>query len=250
MSKLVRMIFRFDFEKTCYRYLNEPGTALRILSSGEDGFWQNFGENPRLHGLSGNYSEDDVIYREIYIDPTNVNGTIEFLDGNETIDDVLKDPVLSKIDAITSELFREFEIDGIKRGGARFYVVSKNASPAGDTLNTFARNYQENLLDLIESHLGKVTDASIVVEGCGEDEIFYRAQFGPLTIPDHGRHLFIKGKAGDADMFLNQGYDSLFDVDLFETEFSFKGFTFLRWLKTKLIKARKLIDALNSSGAR
>lgn len=243
---LARMIFRLDFRKVCTKYVNEPGTAISILESSEDKFWDELAENPQKRVLTAKFHAKNSLYREINFDPSNINGSIEFLIGGTALEDLLKNSTFAELDRLSNEYLKIFDVSELRRAGIRFFLLENVPVAEGGMLGRFCSYFPDNIKDRAFAELGDITDTSVLFEGQGEDEILYRVQFGPHFKADSEKLLFPKGVMDNPSLFADEGFNLLCDIDLYENELSFREFTLASWSKTKVAKAAAFMQALSA----
>lgn len=200
MAKLARLIFRLDFTKPLTAYINEPGTALDILHSKQPDFLNDLRESSN-RTISGTFYAKNKIYREINFHPTNVNGTVEYLDGDTDFETIDKDSTFSGLGEISQKFFERFSIPDINRAGIRFFVVDDAPIFRTSALNDFIGRIDSDFVKTTSETLGEISDTAVVFEGKASDEISYRLQFGPLTEEDTQNRLFLKGQVDDPAIF-------------------------------------------------
>lgn len=247
MSTIARLIFRFDFKQVCTPYVDSPGTAMDILHNAGDDIWESVGEDASKRIISGSFSRSNEIFRQIYFDPANINGSIEFISGGISSDKLARDNSFMEMDRLVAEFIRTFRVSEVARVGIRFFMVDRAETGEHNMLGKFNASLSENLARGTTETLGEINDVAAVFEGQGADEISYRATFGPLVQRDTEKHLAPKGTIDDPDKFINMGFNTLCDLDLYENDISFREFTLASWSKTKLSKADNFVEMLVST---
>lgn len=243
MTKVARLIYRLDFKKMSSAFVDSPGTAIDILDSSEDDFWDSIGENPSKRSLVAKFHSQGEIYREFNIDPMNINGVIEYTNGID-IETIRKDGTFLELSRLTDRYLKVFEVSEVARAGIRFFVLEKSPVPEGSMFNKFRGACAAPITAAATEHLGECNDSSILFEGKGADEIYYRTQFGVHIEDDSERMLFPKGGTDSPDLFVKENFNVICDIDLFEKDVSFKEFTLSGWSKTKIDKADKFAKSL------
>lgn len=246
MTKISRLIFRLDFKKMSTGYVNAPGTAIDILDSAPEDFWDNIGESPSNRSLNAKFHSQGEIYREVNIDPHNINGIIEYPMGVD-LDMLRKNNTFVEMARLVDRFIKTFEADKLVRAGIRFYVLGKAAVPEGEMKAKFANAFAPPVNEAVSGALGHVEDSSMLFVGQGDDEIHFRAQFGPHIKDDAARILFPKGGTDDDEFFIKEGFNFLCDIDLYEKDLSFKEFSLSGWSKTKVNKAIALAEAISAA---
>ena len=241
MHLLTRFIFRFDF-KMCPKFINGPGTAFSILQSSKEGFWEKFSESPTHRLITANFSSSDQ-YREITIDPMNINGNVEYMAGIDFAA-LEKDASFQELDKLSNALLKEYEITQLKRAGIRFFLVGQSPVAEGEKLKKLTDNLSETLRESVTSQLGDITDLGVLIEGQGKDAICYRATFGIHFAEDIEKFLYHKRRPKNIDQFVEKGFNFSCDLDFYEKDLSFAEFTLSKWSKTKIRKAKSFVDKM------
>jgi hypothetical protein len=82
---------------------------------------------------------------------------------------------------------------------------------------------------------------STIIEGQTPDKVYYRAQHGPYD-PKNVGHVLQKKADDETLKKLGESADLFFDIDLYETNFSFAEHSLFRWAETKVTKAIEFIS--------
>jgi hypothetical protein len=173
-------------------------------------------------------------FRTCSLEPTSVNGAIEWRTGIE-LGRALQDASFRGADEIVRELLRLLEVKSVSRAGIRIFCTENFADGK--------RGAHERVLHLIggelrkktETAVGPIRDLGIIFEGETTDHFNYRAVFGPYE--KKNIELTLEKKPTDAEYERLGEADLFFDIDLFETNFSFAEHSLFRWANTKLAKA-------------
>jgi hypothetical protein len=229
--------------------MNEPGSAFAILRSAKVDGWNKIGEDTANHSFHAHHQAINELYCELNFSHANINGSVEFLGEDVTLDDIARNNTFQMFNDACQEFLSKFNTYELSRAGIRFFIINKINCSVEGAVSTFNTMFLGNALSLFENTLGKISDNAICIEGQADDEILYRVNFGPLNRNDTILRLSPSGSLAETDFFIKRGYNSICDIDLYENNLLFKGFNLIKWAKTKISKASTFMTSLSSSVA-
>ena len=144
------------------------------------------------------------------------------------------------MDRIVKDALKLGEVRVVKRAGVRVFCVEKFAKkkeqPAADRVGRLVdAQFQEGLFKTV----GAAEDVAFIYEGTTDDGLGYRAQFGPYATKNPG-FVFLK-EWGEFSKQLDEN-DLFFDIDIFQTNFSFEEHSLYRWPRQRSLKLRALLS--------
>jgi|SRR6516165_6947320 hypothetical protein len=234
MPQAIKLIWRLDYDVS-YAYLDRRGSALATLNV-EANLWEKVGEGAVSMSFVAR-TENEGHMRNISVEPTCLNGAIEWRQGTE-LKKVLEDRSFRGTNRVVEELAKVCEIRMLKRAGIRFFCVDRYADGKAGGVDRFSALIDQRYLKDVGGTLGKLEDLAFVFEGVTSDKISYRAHFGPFAKKNVEQVL--EAKPSDDLKALGE-QDLFFDIDLFETNISFVEHSLFRWAKTKVEKADAFI---------
>ena len=75
-ARVLRIVFRLDYDEVNYDFLDRQGTALRMLTSVPDGFWARVGDGKVPRSFAAEFSSDEM-FRNGNANPMWLDGSIE-----------------------------------------------------------------------------------------------------------------------------------------------------------------------------
>jgi hypothetical protein len=232
MAQIVKLIWRLDYPVS-YAYLDSRGTALNILSNTVENFWDVLGDGQANMSFLARTNKDDR-FRTLSIEPTIISGAIEWGSGIE-LDRALQDASFRGVDRIVRELLKLFEVKALLRAGVRVMCTEKFADGRRPSRERFLNLIDGELRKKAEVAVGPIQDLGIIFEGQSIDHVSYRATFGPYDKKNVEQ--ILEKKPSDTEYEMLGASDLFFDIDLFETNFSFAEHSLFRWATTKVAKA-------------
>jgi hypothetical protein len=168
----------------------------------------------------------------------NLNGSIEW-PGGVDIDRVFESPLLRTTDRIVREALKLSDVRFLNRAGIRVFCVekfaeTKESSAIERTIGLVTPDFQEGL----KKTLGRTDDFAMIYEGTSEDGLGYRVQFGPYFAKNPASVFLKKWEELTEPLDAN---DLFFDIDIYETKFSFAEHSLFRWGSTKVAKAASFV---------
>jgi hypothetical protein len=238
MARIIRLLWRLDFDPS-YPYLDKRGSALKVLTDTVEGFWTTVGPGQLPLSFAALKTEEGKSQTTFSWEMTCLNGTTEWVSGIG-IDRVFESPLTRGVDRIVKDALKLGEVRILKRAGVRVFCVEKFAKKKeqsaveriGKLVNT---EFQQGLFNTV----GAAEDVAFIYEGTADDGLGYRAQFGPYAAKNPA-FVFTK-EWGELAKPLDEN-DLFFDIDIFETNFSFAEHSLYRWASTKVDKAAKFIE--------
>jgi hypothetical protein len=232
MAQIVKLIWRLDYGVS-YAYIDRRGAALNILSNTVEKFWDAIGDGQIPMSFVARTDKDEH-FRTCSLETTNVNGSIEWRTGIE-LGRALQDVSFRGADRIVRELLKILEIKSLSRAGIRVLCTEKFADGRRAAHERVLQLINAELRKKTESAVGLIRDTGIIFEGETADRFNYRATFGPYE--KKNIELVLEKKPTAAEHELLGEADLFFDIDLFETNFSFTEHSLFRWANTKVAKA-------------
>jgi hypothetical protein len=238
MARVIRLLWRLDFDVS-YPYLDKRGSALKVLTDTAEDFWTTVGPGTLPLSFAAEKLQADLSYTVISWEMSNLNGSIEWPAGVE-IDRIFESPLLKETDRIVREALKLAEVRFLNRAGIRVFCTerfpkAKEASAVDSVSGLVAAQFREGL----RNTLGRTDDFAMIYEGSSEDGLGYRAQFGPY-LPKNPAAAFLR-QWGELTKPLDAN-DLFFDIDIFETKFSFAEHSLFRWGSTKVTKAASFVE--------
>jgi hypothetical protein len=238
MARVIRLLWRLDFDVS-YPYLDKRGSALRILTSTVEDFWTNVAPGTLPLSFVAEKLEEDKSHTSLSWEMTDLNGSIEWPTGVE-VDGVFESPLVRTTDRIAREALKLAEVRVLRRAGVRIFCVERFApEKKRPALESMAQLVAPQFREGLAKTLGSTEDVAFVYEGTSEDGLGFRAQFGPYAEKNPGM-VFLR-KWGELVKPLHTN-DLFFDIDIFETNFSFAEHSLYRWASTKVAKAASFIE--------
>lgn len=238
MTRAIKMYWRFDFPFSA-EYLDRRGTALKLIEGTVPNFWSQIGEgNAILSSWVGTTDKDNVA-RHLSLEPSSINGFIEWREGVD-LDHVAESESVTGVSKVVDAILKEFHIADMKRVGVRFAGVAKFGTEGQKPVERFVARLKNDFTDKAKGILGSVEDIGMTLEGANEDDLHYRATFGPYAQRNaemtFDRH---KPTKEQYDEFAKN--DIFFDVDHWELDTSFAEHTLFRWTKAKVAKVSAFV---------
>ncbi|WP_315721607.1 MULTISPECIES: hypothetical protein [unclassified Bradyrhizobium] len=222
-----------------YAYLDNRGSALRVLNETVGGFWNESGPATVPLSFAAERTERDISHTHFSWEIDSLNGSIEWPVGID-IERLFESPLFRATDRIVREALKLADVRVLNRAGVRLVCVEQFAEKTG-------RSARERVCEIavpvfrdgLERTLGRTNDVAMVYEGKSDDGLGFRVQFGPYVRKNSEMAFAIKW--GDASEPLG-GNDLFFDIDIYETKLSFSEHSLFRWSSTKVAKAANFIE--------
>ena len=235
MAQIIRMIWRLDYEVS-YAYLDKRGAALNAMSNTVEKFWESLGDGTVHSSYVGNTTKEGSS-RFISLEPNSLNGDIEWTAGTE-LKSVLRDPSFRGTNSVVNELLKVCDIRSVVRAGLRLFCISKFADGKRGR-DRIITQLDDHVRSLASASLGPIDDVGFILEGTTADNIGYRANFGPYA--EKNVLMSLRNKPNSDNLKVMGEADLFFDIDLFETNFSFSEHSLFRWAETKVAKGINFI---------
>ena len=184
---LCRLVFRADY-KPSYRFIDNQGKAMELLSETYKDFWNNIKESPELRRLTGEYisKEDGVAHSRILtFEPTALYGTLEFVPGIE-LSKLVENAAFKNINKLVQQFVHEFNITRFERIGFRvflFTTIDLENETDTDSSNSvhvkFRDCFKPSIISTVEEDLGEIDDYMVSFDGQAEDALKYHFKAGP-----------------------------------------------------------------------
>lgn len=243
MSHVFRLVFRFDFD-LCPGLMDRPGEALQILSPPGDKFWAGISESTGKHLFSLRFDEKGHVHRSLSFEPKALFGVMEFGRGVH-IEEIEHHDDFVEVSERCKSLMNQFDISSVARGGVRAHIGAKSGIERTRIAQKFMGVVRSPIEEITAKELGAASDIMISYDGKDRDEILYHFHCGPLTKDNIARQILNDIPEPDADQILEDGFDMLFDIDLYEQSFDFTGQSLSSWSKTKFPKMKDLCNSLS-----
>jgi hypothetical protein len=236
MAQIIKLIWRLDYPIS-YTYLDKRGAALKVLNDTVERFWDVIAEGQNSTSLTARTEKEDA-FRVFSLETNNMNGAIEWRRGTD-LSRALQDASFRAVDRIVLELLRLLDIRALTRAGLRVMCTEKFADGRSGAHKRIFALVDGELRKSTEAGVGSIKDVAITFEGETTDHFNYRAIFGPYDKKNVEQAL--EKKPTEAEYKILGEPDLFFDIDLFETNFSFAEHTLFRWANTKVAKATNFI---------
>ena len=153
MSRVVKLIWRLDF-KPSYAYIDNRGTALNLLSNTVKDFWATVGDGMQHMSFVAR-TDNEKAFRTMSIEPTNINGSIEWADTIE-LKQALQTDEFKSVDKIAKEMLKLFEIKSVVRAGVRCLCVASFADGKRNRHVRMMQHIDKASSAVVESKLGPI----------------------------------------------------------------------------------------------
>ena len=241
MARIVKLIWRLDYDVS-YAYLDKRGSALNALANTVEGFWDTVGDGAIYMSFAARASRDSRV-RVLSLEHNSTNGSIEWTTGTE-LNRALQDDSFHGIRRIVREVFKVGDIRVLRRAGIRLFCIGNYADGRRGrdrVINLLDEKHRKNTAEI----LGPIDDMAIILEGKTEDKINYRVTYGPYDKKNIEQTLEIKPTAAEYELLGEP--DLFFDIDLYETNFTFVEHSLHKWAETKVAKAIDFIALCDGS---
>lgn len=242
MAKIIKLIWRLDY-KVSYAYIDARGTALRAISESVDRFWEVVGDGVLQMSFAARHADEETL-RTLSLETTSMNGSLEWRCGID-LARALSSEQFRGIDRITKEMLKVCQIRSVVRAGVRIFALERYADGRKDALKRTLALIDNGLRTKIGSSLGPISDVGVVLEGTTPDKVNYRVVHGPYDKKNVEQTLEKKPTEDQYRQLAD--FDLFFDIDLFESNFSFEEHTLFRWTETKIAKATDLIEVCSGT---
>ena len=231
------IIFRIDF-KPNYLIIDSAGKIMSLLKEMGDNFWNEFGDSPATRAITAIYKSEDQ-YRQITIEPTTINFTIETSKIIEAgrIESNSEYINLMKVIGLFCEVFK---ITDIKRAGLRT-ICLKSFGTNQDLKPMFAKTIENSAINSINSSLGKSNDYGIVADGEDSDKLKYHLRFGPYGKDEANKYFsFLYKEISELN------YNFICDLDIYEENFAL-SIKPAKWSIVPITKIEKFVSSIEKS---
>ena len=245
-ARVLRVIFRLDYDEVNYDFLDRQGKALRILNSGPEGFWSRVGDGREARSFAAEFSSEQLhVYRNLNASAMAIDGSVESRNGI-ALDDLPDNRDFRAINKILDGFCEEFKISRVRRCGLRLFCIESYGDNYASQFIDFASLVDGKLTSGIEVTLGTLSDLGMSFEGKAPDGISFRLWLGPFVERDLVRILLPRLAPSIQDEpFFKKAHVSV-DLDFFEHDVSFKELTFRRWARTHWAKADAVLRQIRS----
>jgi hypothetical protein len=236
MAVLARLIFRLDFPYS-YRFRDSEGTAVKIMLDGMKDGWSHMGEDTVRHSIQGTKQTELSAFNLVF-EVLTVNGMWDDLSGLD-IRRVIESDTFRLYDEMVREYTQAFSVSTLNRAGLRL-LCTEVVGWGDEKAARFAKFVAPPVVEIVGDKLGSPGNFGLFVSGKADDEVSYNLSFSPVAeaqIPICFSQMQVT--AEHATAFPKN--DLLFDIDLYETNFSFAEHSLARWSRTKIEKAANLI---------
>ena len=224
--------------------MDRPGTALSLFGdvSGKD--WKAIGDGQDPRSIVANH-EEVGLYRTFTMGPKSLSGQIAISKGID-LRKVHTDDNFRMVGSIVDSFMREFQVKELTRCGVRYVCIGKIGGDPAQKLPKLMKTVDPVIAADFSSKLGTPTDMAVVVEGQDEADVHYRTIFGPLFEADIIKHMDPL-KLDQAELEYLVENDVMFDIDLWERDFTFVSKSFYRWCEDKHATAITLTKGVAST---
>ena len=241
MPTVIKWIFRIDYRLN-FEMLNSPGTVLSCLFSEGDDFWDSVNEAANKRTFTGSIHKANSQYYHLSIDPQFIVAISESALGSN-LASLSEDRTFNSADRLIERVLSQFKISNIERAGIRLFIFDGERDTLSDNVGSFMRLVNRDYFNSLSGELGDINDLAVILEGCTNDKINYRHQFGPYTSQDRTK-FYENLKLPEENPSESIPYKMCFDIDLSEKNISFSGLTMKRWCKTKWPKADDVVKSV------
>jgi hypothetical protein len=241
MTQLIRLIWRLDYDVS-YVYFDRRGAALKVMTETVPGFFSNIAEGAAVYSFVGDFT-DPQGKRTLSVEPTSINGLIEWNSGTD-LERVFQLDVFRSTDKIVRELLKLSEVRRLKRAGLRLVFVANGSQPK-KSRPPYKGYIDDAFAKRAEVILGEVDDVGLIVEGRSPDALFYRLTCGPLAIKNIAAALAKDLTEEDKEYF--NRFNVFGDLDLYELNFQPVEASLFRLSQTKLAKAVEFAKSVTLS---
>ncbi|QDI79218.1 hypothetical protein E8E01_01640 [Methylorubrum populi] len=238
MTKIIRLIWRFDFDPN-WQFLDRRGSTLRILHETVPAFFTRIGDGSIVDSFAAEHTESDSS-RKFSTEVASINGSFEWYKGID-IDKLLISKSFRDCDKLFTALSNLYDLNIIRRAGLRTIGVSTNIKRVCN--RSFDGWVHPDISNEITSHFGAPRDVGIVIDGQGDDQLYYRANIGPIAIKNI--EMNIPSASELQAKQLHDDYLHFFDIDLFEINFKMSNRSLYRWASTKIDKIEGFLPLLD-----
>lgn len=229
--KILRAIYRLDYARN-YEMINKPGTVGRLIqeTKGID-YFDFFGEDRNARRiLVRRLVESEGRFRSFSAEPVAIVCEIEAKDGVE-IGELDRDPDFTGLCAIASALSKEFGINLFERVGLRLFLFGSHGKSLPRLKTSFQSLADANLVAQVAQTLGPISDLGYSFDGTSESKVGYHFRMGPFLGADEIQKYFSNINNLIKDSI---NYDTVIDLDLFETKLAYTAASTLKWTRPHL----------------
>lgn len=238
-ARVLRIVFRLDYDGPNYDFLDRQGSALRILTSVPEGFWSRVGDGRLPRSFAAEFSSE-IAFRNLNASAMCLDGSLESRSGIE-LSNMPENKEFRVMTKIIDNFCDEFKVAKLGRCGLRLFCVDSYGGSYSDQFLHFSSLIGGKVAPKIEAALGNVADLALTCEGKAPDGISYRIALGPFGEGDLPKLLRRLRPSMQDEPFYQKAHVSS-DIDFFEHDLSFGELTIQRWARTHWGKADAILD--------
>jgi hypothetical protein len=238
-ARILRIVFRLDYDGVNCDFLDRQGSALRILTSVPDGFWSRVGDGTMPRSFAAEFSSDNV-FRNLNASAMSLDGSLESRSGID-LHAMPEHREFRIVTKIIDTFANESKITKLGRCGLRLYCLDTYGDEYSNQFTRFSSLVGGNITPAIETALGKVADLALTYEGRASDGVSYRIALGPFEEGDLAKLLGRLRPSMKDEPLYAKAHVSM-DLDFFEHDVSFRELTIQRWARTNWAKADAVLD--------
>jgi hypothetical protein len=245
-ARVLRIVFRLDYDEVNYDFLDRQGTALRILSMVPDNFWSRVGDGTAPRSFAAEFFSDSKdVFRNLNTSAMSLDGSIESRSGI-ALDSIPEHKDFRSMAKILTAFCHEFNVTKLNRCGLRLYCIDTCGDNYVGQFQRFLPLMGSKITPKVETVLGEITDLGLSYDGKATDGIGYRIRLGPFQESDLTKLLGRLRPTMEDEPFYKKAHVSM-DLDFFEHDVSFRELTIERWARTHWAKADAVLGHVRSS---
>lgn len=231
-----RLIYRLDFPLNT-GIMDKPGEVARILLEEKKDFFSEVGETREWRQAAGKEDKDELVFRELTVDPRSLILSVESVPGIPSKDLLDHDSVSGGI-ALMDACCRVFKINHFSRAGLRLWLFEDFGRGFEGMRQEFRSQLSQRVCGVVEASLGNIGDIGLRIDGQSDAKVSFHLHVGPF----HGKDEVTRYLQKRAAKFpTSHSADVVFDVDQFETNFTYGPSTIKKWCTPVVENTAKLV---------
>lgn len=229
-----RLLFRLDFKRVNTDIVDRPGKVMKMLLDAPEQFWSGISDQAQNRTITARHTAaDGRAYRHLSVEPTVLSGLIETSAGIP-LKELEKDDIFDTLAATVTNLCSEFKISDLARFGFRAICLDKIGMNKSGVANAFRSYFEPSVIERTEDSLGPITDYGMAFDGASRDQVSYHFKCGPFDSSETSKYFEqINEIASD--------FDTIWDIDLYETDLALERVAFDRWCRPYIAKMDKAV---------
>ena len=237
-----RAIFRLDYQVN-YAVIDAPGRLMRMLAGLEQGdFFDSIQDSVKDRTVGANFKSRSS-YRLITVSPTNLVFGLEELKG-WSAGEPLENERLRVLSEAVNQICEAYKIEDVIRAGFRVWAFESIGGDFANAFSSASRLLSSNLHGAIEATVGGVKDIGFAFDGGADERAKYHVKFGPCTSSEIASKDYLQHQDLKDALAKESEANIVFDVDLYEEGFSFKGRRPSAWLRHQSSMFARLSSAV------